>query len=268
MTHLRIATYNVQSFLGYPPEAARRALGRGNTVAAAAHFAHALSVLGCEVLALQEGVTERQVTRVAAALGMQYATFPSPLYWPGHLLSRFPISEVVHFAPPRSRGSRRLSSADARPFSRMAGAARLTLPAGDALWVMAIHLHPSDQEVRQQEGMLVGAHVRSLLADASRVVVLGDFNCEPGESVHQALDALGFANAMIEAGGGLQATYDSTGIIAYRVDHIYVSPALRPALVGAETVRTPGFWHDGPLAAGAWLHSDHVPLVAELDLAH
>jgi endonuclease/exonuclease/phosphatase family metal-dependent hydrolase len=98
-------------------------------------------------------------------------------------------------------------------------------------------------------------------------VALGDFNCEPGESIHEVLASLGFANAMATAGGGVGPTFDSTGRMSVAIDHIYVSPALRPALSCAETIRAPGFHHDGPLPDGAWLHSDHVPLIAELEVA-
>jgi endonuclease/exonuclease/phosphatase (EEP) superfamily protein YafD len=95
------------------------------------------------------------------------------------------------------------------------------------------------------------------------VVVLGDFNCPPGTPLHEALLRLGFANAMEAAGGGVEPTHDTTGRLNYPVDHIYVSPALIPALVSAQAIRYPGFYHHGPLAPGRWLHSDHVPLVAE-----
>jgi endonuclease/exonuclease/phosphatase family metal-dependent hydrolase len=266
MSKLRIGTYNVQSFLGYPEEAARRVLGRGNTTAAAAYFVSVLDELECDILALQEGVSDRQIARVADQLRMHLAIFPSPLYWPGHLLSRYPIAEVVQLAPPRSRGSRRLSGAEMRPFSRMAGAARLRMPDGAALWALTAHLHPRHRDLREREAEMIADQIRVFLVETPRVIALGDFNCEPGESIHEALGALGFANAMVEAGGGPEATYDSTGRVRYRVDHIFVSPALRPALVCAETVRAPGFWHDGPLPDGAWLHSDHAPVVAEVGM--
>ena len=69
---------------------------------------------------------------------------------------------------------------------------------------------------------------------------------------------------MAAAGGGVQPTHDSTGACAFAVDHIYFSRSLAPALVRAEVIRRPGFRHDGPLPPGAWLHSDHLPVVAEV----
>ena len=85
-----------------------------------------------------------------------------------------------------------------------------------------------------------------------------------GEPIHAALAELGFVNAMEAAGGGIQPTHDTTGAVAYPVDHIYLSPSLAPRLTRAWVVREPGFWHDGPLPPGAWLHSDHLPVVAEV----
>jgi endonuclease/exonuclease/phosphatase family metal-dependent hydrolase len=262
---MRIGTYNVQAFRGYPSEAARRVLGRGNTLAAAAHFARALGNLGCEVLALQEGVTERQIARVSSALGMQLVTLPSPRFWPGHILSRYPVNDVRSYATINNRDRRSLE-ADRQPFSRMGGAARLVLPGDAALWVVAVHLHPQLNALREVETEIVAQNVRAHLAETPFVVVLGDFNCEPGEALHTRLAELGFVNALAAVGAGLQPTFDSTGQVAYAVDHIYTSPALSPALTCAEVIRAPGYWNEGPLPAGCWLYSDHLPVAAEIDL--
>ena len=74
-----------------------------------------------------------------------------------------------------------------------------------------------------------------------------------------------FANAMETAGGGIQLTMDTVGINGHAIDHIYLSPSIAGRLRSAEVVRQPGFRHDGPKAAGVWVHSDHLPVVAELD---
>lgn len=257
---MRIGTYNVQAFRGYPAEAARRVLGRGDTAAAAQHFVRVFAVLGCDVLALEEGVSVGQIARVAEALGVAAATFPSPVHWPGHILTRYPILETESYAPAPSR------AAELAPFSRMGGAARLGLPDGSELWVAAVHLHPRYDDIRVLEKAIIEAHVWKYLRQTEQVVVLGDFNCPPGTPMHSALEELGFVNAMEAAGGGVQPTHDTTGRLNYPVDHIYVSPALIPALVDAKAVRYPGFYHHGALAPGRWLHSDHIPLVAELRL--
>ncbi|MGQ9839277.1 MAG: hypothetical protein ACUVR4_01860, partial [Anaerolineae bacterium] len=88
---MRIGTYNVQGLRGYPPEAAATALGDPEGPAAAAHFIQAFMTLGRDLLAVQEGPSAAQMGRIASALGYQMARFPSPLYWPGYLLTRYPI---------------------------------------------------------------------------------------------------------------------------------------------------------------------------------
>ena len=65
------------------------------------------------------------------------------------------------------------------------------------------------------------------------------------------------------AGGGVQLTMDTVGISPWRIDHIYASPALAPGLRRAAVERCAGFRHDGPQVKGLWVHSDHLPVVAE-----
>jgi hypothetical protein len=44
----------------------------------------------------------------------------------------------------------------------------------------------------------------------------------------------------------------------------FLSRSLAPALFRAEVIREPGFWHDGPPPPDTWLHSDHLPVLAEV----
>jgi hypothetical protein len=71
---------------------------------------------------------------------------------------------------------------------------------------------------------------------------------------------------MEAAGGGIEPTFASIGRAAYAIDHIYVSPSLRHVLTYAELVRAEGFWSEGPQRDGLWVHSDYLPLTAELAL--
>ena len=138
--------------------------------------------------------------------------------------------------------------------------ARLRLEDGSRLLVIALHLHPRHERVRRAEAAQVCEQLARHMPDADHTAVLGDFNCAPDEPIHVWLRELGFVNAMIAAGGGVQPTHDTAGA----VDHIYLSRSLAPALVRAEVIREAGFWHDGPPPPGAWLHSDHLPVVAEV----
>ncbi len=254
---MRIGTYNVQGFRGYPPDAAAQALRHPDDAAAGTHFARVFEALRCDVLAVQEGPSARQMHRTASLLGYHMVGFSSPLHWPGYLLSRYPILDARTF-------SRWRPLADRWPFSRMGGAAHLQLDDGSRLLVIALHLHPRHERVRRAEATFVRDRLAGLMPHVEHAVVLGDFNCTTGEPIHANLRALGFVNAMTATGGGIEPTHDTTGAVAFAVDHIYLSPSLVPHLTRAALVREPGFWHDGPLPPGAWLHSDHLPVVAEV----
>jgi endonuclease/exonuclease/phosphatase family metal-dependent hydrolase len=251
---MRIGTYNVYGLRGYPEAVAAPVLGDPESATAAAHFRAVFQELSCDVLALQEGVSHRQMQQIAAALDLHVATFRSPLHWPGHLLSRYPILE-----------SRTLSHASliaaARPFSRMAGAVLLSLPPDRRLWVVAVHLHPRSQTLRRREATIVRRTVQAGLRTTDQVVVLGDFNSAPPEPIHQALRELGFQSAIETVGAGHQPTFDATNQIQLALDYVYVSAALAPRLRSAIVVRSPGFYAD---VAASWVHSDHMPVVVEL----
>jgi endonuclease/exonuclease/phosphatase family metal-dependent hydrolase len=255
--HMRIGTYNVQGFRGYPPEAAAPVLRHPDDEIAAAHFARVFEALDCDVLAVQEGPSARQMHRVAGLLGCRMAGFSSPLHWPGYLLSRYSILDSRTF-------SRWRPLADRWPFSRMGGQAHLQLEDGSRILVIALHLHPRHERIRRAEAAFVQERMAELMPAAAQAIVLGDFNSMIDEPIHVHLRKLGFVNAMAAAGGGIQPTHDTTGAKKFPVDHIYLSPSLAPRLTHAYLVREPGFWHDGPLAPSAWLHSDHLPVVAEV----
>ncbi|MDE0965903.1 MAG: endonuclease/exonuclease/phosphatase family protein, partial [Candidatus Latescibacteria bacterium] len=175
--------------------------------------------------------------------------------FPGHVLSRYPILQsrtFSHFDP----------TVELVPFSRTAGAALLDVD-GEQVWVVVIHLHPGDVAMREREADLLKEHVEELMPVAEQVVVVGDFNCDVEERVHEHLKGLDFVNAMAEVGGGVQLTMDTVGINEWRIDHIYASAALAARLQHAMVVRGAGFRDDGPQVEGLWVHSDHLPVVAE-----
>jgi endonuclease/exonuclease/phosphatase family metal-dependent hydrolase len=255
---MRICTYNVYGLNGYPQEESQPLLGRPGTAGHTDHYVKVFNELSCDILALQEGVAVQAMQGIARQLGMHLATLPSPLNWPGHVLTRYPVVESRVF-------SHMVPGEETPPFSRTAGAALVQV--GDtAVWVVDVHLHPGDVALRQVEGDILWKTLGVLMAVTDNVVVLGDFNSEVDEKVHQQLKEIGFCNVMETVGGGVQATMDTVGIKPHYIDHIYLSPRLKPYLKGAAVIRDEGFRHDGPQAGGVWVHSDHLPVVAELDL--
>jgi len=255
---MQIGTYNVLGLKGYPPEESAPEIGNPGDASNTSHFAQVFTELDCDILALQEGVTVRIMQQIAHKMGCYLATFPSPISWPGHILSRYPILESRTFSHTNPEQK-------TPPFSRTVGAALLAIAVDARLWVVNVHLHPSDVDLRVQEADILKRCVEQLQSTAENIIVLGDFNSEVDELVHQHLKAKRFVNAMETVGGGIQATMDTVGIRTHYIDHIYVSASLTSHLHSANVVRNSGFRHDGPQEKGIWVHSDHLPVLAQLD---
>jgi len=255
---LKIGTYNILGLTGYPVSEAKKEINVPGTGENTEHFTQVFSDLSCDVLGLQEGTSINILYSIAKRLKFHLATFPSPIAWPGHILSRISICEsrtFSHYAP----------DCELPPFSRTFGAALLQDDSDQKLWVVNVHLHPSDVGLRSIEGQLLCSVLEELQKSVSNIVVLGDFNSEVNESVHEQMDSVGFVNAMAKVGGGIKATMDTCGIGRHCIDHMYFSRDVAERLISAEVIRLPGFRHDGPQRDGLWVHSDHLPVVAEVD---
>ena len=175
---MKIGTYNVLGLTGYPKEEAAPVIGAAGEARNADHFARVFSELDCDILALQEGVAVRAMQPIARSLNRYLTTFPSPINWPGHVLSRFPIleSRIFSHADP---------TLETPPFSRTCGAALLAVDASTLLWVVDVHLHPNKVELRLQEADMLKERLESLRSISENLIVLGDFNSEIDEKVHQ-----------------------------------------------------------------------------------
>jgi|GEM_PF-1194145 len=255
-TSVRICTYNVLGFQGWPEAAAAGELGARGTARHLDYFAGVLGELGCDVLGVQEGWSFAFLDRLAAAMGAHVAKFATPTSFPGAIFTRFPILEQRDFTV-------RLPSGDV-PFSRSAGAALLDVR-GTPVWVVTIHAHPTREELRRMEANVLAQRVDELLAVSENVIVLGDFNSQPGGVIHQVLVERGFLNAMDLAGGGVEPTMTTLqGAGTITIDHIYVSPALAGSVRSSRVVSDPGF-RMGAGASRTWVNSDHLPVTADLE---
>ena len=255
---LKIGTYNILGLKGYPASESKKEIDVPGTEENTEHFSQVFSSLSCDVLGLQEGVSVNTFQSIAKRLKCHLATSPSPMAWPGHILSRISICEsrtFSHYNP----------NYELPLFSRTIGAALLTDGNSRHLWVVNVHLHPSNVEIRAREGELLFSVLEELQRSVSNIIVLGDFNSEVDENVHRGLDGAGYVNAMAKVGGGIQATMDTCGIEKHYIDHLYFSRDVAERLISADVVRLPGFRFDGPQVDGMWVHSDHLPVVAELD---
>jgi endonuclease/exonuclease/phosphatase family metal-dependent hydrolase len=256
---MRIITYNIYGMQGYPAEVAATVLGPRGSETHLAHYARTLDGLAADIIVLQEGVQQTVARDLARLLQRHLATFVSPTAFPGHILSRFPILESRTFSHVHAEE-------DVPPFSRNAGAALLEVAQDQHLWIVDVHLHPGDIDMRQREADQLRGRLEGLLGECANAIVLGDFNCPVEEGgIHTHLVELGFTNAMQAVGGGLQLTMNTAGIRDWIIDHIYVSPDMTPTLREATVIRDPGFRTDPPRPDGCWDHSDHLPVRADLD---
>lgn len=241
---VRVCTYNILGFQGYPETEAAAALGGPTDQRRIDHFKEVFSHLGCDIFGVQEGGSATMLERLAEALEMNVAVYRSTTIYLGGMFSRFPILESRSFNNPYVSGG---------PFSRFAGASLLDID-GESTWVVNLHAYPHTQEMRVQEAKVLGDAVDELLQVSPRVIVLGDFNSRVGEVIHQALTERGFVNALeVSSKNGVPS-----------IDHIYVSSDLRSRVEVGWIVRDPGFALHGMEGPGIWAHSDHVPTVVEL----
>ena len=113
---MQIGTYNVLGLKGYPSEESSVEIGNPGDESNASHFVQVFTDLSCDILALQEGVAIHTIQRIAHQMNCYLASFPSPINWPGHILSRYPIleSRIFSHSDPTQANP---------PFSRTSGAA-------------------------------------------------------------------------------------------------------------------------------------------------
>jgi len=258
---MRIATFNVHGFTGYPAEIARSAIGAPGDARNLEHWTDVLRALDCDVVALQEGSPASLVQAMATRLGLYWAHLQSPVRWPGHLLSKYPLGETAPLAP-----GAHAEQAQSSPYSRSGGVVRIELDAARWLRVYAVHLHPHDRQLREREAIVL-ADAIDAHGSTGAEIVLGDFNCGPDEAIHRLLVARGFVSAVACAIGRAQPTRQDGGARELAVDHLYLSADLAPALRSAGVVACGRFALATDDPAGTWAHSDHLPVVAEVALA-
>jgi endonuclease/exonuclease/phosphatase family metal-dependent hydrolase len=152
-------------------------------------------------------------------------------------------------------------------FQRAAHRVRLALPGGTRLVFGVVPLHhvPADAAVRDsQAAALVSWLDGSAPHDA--MVVVGDFNAQPGEAAEQRMRDAGFRSAYAEANGadpgvtwpsGLQAPAMDTDGDPSCLDYIWVR--------GAVAVEDARLFGDRPAVGDPTLYpSDHLGIAAHL----
>jgi endonuclease/exonuclease/phosphatase family metal-dependent hydrolase len=169
-----------------------------------------MAALQPDLIGLQECVFAIQQDRLLGASGP--GRYASHRGWAGRpeygnaVLAREPIA---------AGGSERLDLGRNRSALRVP----VTLASGEALAFAVTHLHhlTADDSVRAEQ---VATLVPWLDArpDSEALVVVGDFNAEPGEEAYRRMTEAGFRSAHLEANGAEPAVTWPSGIQAPGID--------------------------------------------------
>jgi endonuclease/exonuclease/phosphatase family metal-dependent hydrolase len=276
---MRLLTYNIHGW--------RTARGLSNLNA----VAQLIAATKADIVGLNEvfyprvveGVSEAALTALAARLGMHYVFGPC-MRWPAQdhmpptaygnaLLSRWPIlaSAAHHLTPVPEREQRGLLEA------------RIALPMGKPFTAYVTHLEYLSEEMRLVQ-------LRALrtwtVRDRNRPhVVMGDFNAislwdfatrenaleelarsPEGEKVLNSagggpkivaqMEKAGYVDAYAQTGTPGDTTFLGEEHPPVRIDYIFLSESLAPALTSAQ------IWREPPGEEA----SDHRPVLAEFDL--
>lgn len=252
---VRICTYNMYDFHGWPRELVGSDLGTRWGEKRLQHFADVIKGLDCDVLGVQEGATHDWLKRLSHATDLDVALFYRSTVLPGAVFTKHNIVEERDFRDGEKTGS--------IPYSRTGGAALVDID-GRLLWIVNIHAHPSDQQLRNEEAKILGERIDELIRVTPDVIVLGDFNSLVGTVIHNTLRERGFLNAMEISGGGLVSTMNSTNPRA--LDHIYVSSTLIGKVRSSHVISDEDFAVADAANPDRWVHSDHLPVIADIEL--
>ncbi len=251
----RTISYNVLALRGYPERKenkSRLKLARPQMIQ---RLALELSLYEPDLITFQESPSEKTVARIAELMGMKYTCFPGG--FPGTVLSKYEITDSSN-CPIVDNGSRPKNL-----FTRHWGRAVLGLQ-GQELVVYSAHLHPSKQDVREQEVNAMLEFMSADLKDGRNVILQGDLNMEPDNPLYQRWRTAGLQDAFVAKGTGNGLTISATDRRS-RIDYIWSAGPLLAGLTDCRVLAEGNFIDHASDKAGFAL-SDHLPVMATFEL--
>ncbi len=253
--NLRVMTYNIRHGLGDHPEDPKLFgdydLERvGEVIRQAGPHIVALQ----EVDRLQErslGVDQPQA--LGALLEMEHCFGANVLFHPGEYgvatLSKFPITSCENIPLPAGEGRE----------NRGVLKASIHVPGHGNITVLNTHLQvgqPGSEGAAVRERREQASVIGDLVSNENRpVILMGDFNAEPGDPEMEPLASLSDAWRVAGEGGtGCTIPFHPTLRPSLRIDAIYVSEVFR--VISSRVV----------LKHPARFASDHLPVVADLGI--
>jgi endonuclease/exonuclease/phosphatase family metal-dependent hydrolase len=257
---LRSITYNVYACYGWVPDEKkfkqRRAAAKDKTVMRdmAQRFADALRPLRSDIITFAESPAEWVIKEIADRLGMRHVFFKSGQSYPGALITRLEVLESANC--PIGGGERPKDL-----FTRHWGRATLRSPLGD-LVLHSVHLHPSDDRVREREVTEILKAMEGDLSADRPLIFQGDFNHTPARPEYGRWTAAGLLDTFRKAGVGSGITMPApTGEPPKRIDFIWAHGPIVKHLREARVLAQPPFGLD-PSNPESFALSDHLPVMA------
>ena len=256
----RTIAYNVFACYGWVPNAekfkTRQQAAKDKQVMTemAQQFADALRPFNSDVITFAESPAEWVVKEIADRLGVRHLFFKSGDAYPGALMTRL---EIIEWANCPVVGGERPKDL----FTRHWGRAVVRTPLGDVV-VHSVHLHPSDNAIREREVTEVLEAMQRDFKSGRPVVIQGDFNHTPARPEYARWVAAGLTDTWVAAGRGSEITMPKpTGEPPKRIDFIWTYGPITKRLRDVRVLNLPPFTlvpndHDSVAL------SDHCPVMA------
>lgn len=248
---LRVVTYNVHNFVGYPEE---RGLERWEQYPEGklALQVQAFGMLDAHIACLQECYADQPLQRsLAERLGYHARFFPGSRYehCAGALLSRYPVLDCINLTFLKLDGEVQMT--------RHLGRSLILLPGGQQILVYGSHLAPSAHD----ELRLCQQIYEIDQALGRPMIWMGDMNIEPTHELYPWFAKIGLVDGFTHLG----VAHVSTALKGDRdrggIDYIFCTPDIADRLQSIEIV------NEGPTALDPndpqdVAASDHLPVLA------
>ena len=271
VSQLRVITYNVYSFNGYPIDRLKlqgyftnkpdKAIIDKVRTQIPTRLALELEIYAPDIISFQEVRGEANVAKVADLLGMNYAFFPgSPnADFPGAIITRYEILEST---------SRPILDGECPPelFTRHWG--RVLIQAdSEKIAVHTAHLYPgsANSQIRIREIREILSRIDDDIEKGYSVLIAGDLNHKPDTQEHREWIGAGFNDTWAQKNKLPGFTFPSTGAREdgedYRIDYILTLGFTEFKLRDSKILYEGAFrtYKDSPLSFAL---SDHLPVIS------
>ncbi len=244
-------SYNVYQLKGFPETHDTRSILKDMNSQMTERLALELALYKPNIITFQEAPGEQEVKIIADLLGMNYTYFEGG--FPGAILTKLEIVSAKNCPLVTMKEPGGL-------FSRHWGKATLKSKE-DEIQLYSIHMHPSNDEIRDREVTEVLNVMKKDLDVGKKVLFQGDFNHEPIQNEYQRWKDAQLIDCYEEKGVEQRNTIKST-FPNRTVDYVWVNESLKNRLLRCR-VLFEGNFRTNPMDERSVALSDHLPVMAE-----